>query len=93
MLSHLKQCRNNVATLCCAKNRRSFKGDVTRDDLQRRFLVQHSIAMLEQCWSHLKQRRNNVAALCCAKNRRCESSRLTSPSKVMLHETICNDDF
>ena len=43
--------------------------------------------------SHLKQRRNNVAAPCCAKNRRCESSRLTSPLKVMLHETICNDDF
>ena len=48
---------------------------------------------LQQCWSHLKQRCNNVAALCCAKNRRCESSRLTSPLKVMLHETICNDDF
>ena len=43
--------------------------------------------------SHLKQRRNNVAALCCAINRRRESSRVTSPLKVMLHETICNDDF
>ena len=26
-----------------------FKGDVTREDSQRRFLAQHSIAMLEQC--------------------------------------------
>ena len=28
---------------------------VTRDDSQRRFLVQHSIAMLEQCCNNLKQ--------------------------------------
>ena len=33
-----------------------LKGDVTRDDLQRRFLAQHSVAMLEQCC-------NNVATL------------------------------
>ena len=48
------------------------KGDVTRDDSQRRFLAQHSVVMLEQCCNH-------VARLCCEKNRRCESSRLTSP--------------
>ena len=29
------------------------KGDVTRDDSQRRFFAQHSIAMLEQCCNHL----------------------------------------
>ena len=56
-----------------------LKGHVTRDDLQRRFLAQHSVAMLEQCCNHSKQCRNNVARLCCAKNRRCESSRVTSP--------------
>ena len=55
------------------------KGDVTRDDSQRRFLAQHSVAMLEQCCNHSKQCRNNVATLCCAKNRPCESSRVTSP--------------
>ena len=55
------------------------KGDVTRDDSQRRFLAQHSVAMLEQCCNHSKQCRNNVATLCCAKNRRCKSSRVTSP--------------
>ena len=49
------------------------------DDLQRRFLGQHSVAMLVQCFNNSKQHRNNVATLCCAKNRRCESSRLTSP--------------
>ena len=54
-------------------------GDVTRDDSQRRFLAQHSVAILEQCCNHSKQCRNNVATLCCAKNRRCESSRVTSP--------------
>ena len=58
---------------------RTFKGDVKRDNTQRRFSAQHSVAMLEQCCSHLKQCRNNVTTLCCAKNRRCESSRVTSP--------------
>ena len=57
----------------------ALKGDVTRDDLQRRFLAQHSVAMLVQCCNNLKQHRNNVATLCCAKNLRCESPRLTSP--------------
>ena len=60
------------------KNNR-LKGDVTRDYSQRRFLAQHSVAMLEQCCNYSKQCRNNVATLCCAKNRRCESSRVTSP--------------
>ena len=55
------------------------KGDVTRDDSQRRFLAQHRVAMLEQCWSRSKQCCNNVATLCCAKNRRCELSLVTSP--------------
>ena len=55
------------------------KGDVTRDDLQRPFLAQHSVAMLEQCCNYSKQCRNNVTTLCCDKNRRCESSRVTSP--------------
>ena len=55
------------------------KGDVTRDDSQRRFLAQHGVEMLEQCCNYSKQCRNNVATPCCAKNRRCESSRVTSP--------------
>ena len=55
------------------------KGDLTRDDSQRRFLAQHSVAMLEQCCNHSKQCHNNVETLYCAKNRRCESSRVTSP--------------
>ena len=32
----------------------------TRHDSQRRFLAQHSVAMLEQCWNHSKQCRNNI---------------------------------
>ena len=71
-----KQCSNNVAALCCAKNRRfesspvisplqschfgKIKGVVTRDDSQRRFLAQHSAAMLEQCCNHSKQCSNAV---------------------------------
>ena len=55
------------------------KGDLTGDDSPRRFLAQHSVAMLEQCCNHWKQCHNNVATLYCAKNGRCESSRVTSP--------------
>ena len=55
------------------------KGDVTRDDSQRRFIAQHSFTILEQCYNHLKRCRNNVATLCGAKNRRRESSRVTLP--------------
>ena len=47
------------------KNNR-LKGDVTRDDSQRRVLAQHSVATLEQCCSYSKQCRNNVSTLCCA---------------------------
>ena len=53
------------------------KGNVTRDDLQRRFLAQHIVVTLEQCCKHSKQCRNQIATLGCTKNRRCESSRLT----------------
>ena len=35
--------------------------DVARGDSQRRFLAQHSVAMLEQCCNYSKQCRNNVA--------------------------------
>ena len=66
------------------------KGDVTRDDLQRPFLAQHSIAMLEQCCNYSKQCRNNVTTLCCDKNRRCESSRVTSPSAAKATITASN---
>ena len=52
----------------------AHKGDVTRHDSQRRFLAQHSVAMLEQCCNHSKQWLNNVATLCCPKNRLHESS-------------------
>ena len=38
----------------------AFKGDVTRDDSQRRFLAKHSVAMLEQCCNHSKQCCNPV---------------------------------
>ena len=60
-------------------NSQGLKGDVTRDDSQRRFLAQHSVAMLEQRCDYSKQCQNNVATLCCAKTRRCESSRVTLP--------------
>ena len=56
----------------------SRKTVVTRDDSQRRFLAQHSVAISEQCCVHSKQWLNNVATLCCAKNRRWESSRVTT---------------
>ena len=58
---------------------RCSKGDVTRNDLQRRFLEQHSVAtLLRHCFEYL-QHCSNIATMCCAKYRRCESSRVTSP--------------
>ena len=39
------------------------KGDVTRDDPQRRFSAQHIVAMLEQCWNNVGTIRNNVATM------------------------------
>ena len=55
------------------------KGDVTRNDSQRRFSAQQSVAMLQQCCNHSKQYRNNIATLHRTKNRRCALSRVTSP--------------
>ena len=71
--------RSSVSSFCTRRRRVAPCKGVTRDDSQRRFLAQHSVAMLEQCCNYSKQCRNNVATLCCAKNRRCESSRVTSP--------------
>ena len=65
-----------------------LKGDVTRGDLQQRFLAQHSVAMLEQCCNPSKQCGNNVAMLCCAKNHRCESSRVKSPYVLRRWQTF-----
>ena len=48
------------------KNNRP-KGDVTRDYSQRRFLAQHSVAILEQCCNYSIQCRNNFAMLCALK--------------------------
>ena len=57
-------------------------GDVTREDSQRRFLAQLSVAtLLRHCFEWL-QHCSNIAMLCCAKNRRCESSRVTSPLQL-----------
>ena len=55
---------------------RRLKGDVTRDDLQRRFLTQLIIStLLQHCFEGF-QHCSNIATLCCAKSRACESSRL-----------------
>ena len=37
-------------------------GDVTQDNLQRRFLAQHRVQMLEQCCNLSKWCRNNVVS-------------------------------
>ena len=55
------------------------KGDISRDDSQRRFLAQHSVATLLRHCFEWSQHCSNIAALCCAKNRRCESSRAPWP--------------
>ena len=63
----------------CNKEVSRFK--VTRDNLQRRFLAQHSVvSWLQQRCVALKivvaNRSVYIATLCCAKNRRCESFRV-----------------
>ena len=63
-LSIMNTFSQSLCTVCewlAAKG--PIKVDVTRDDLQRQFLVQHSVAMLEQCWNHSKECRNNIAML------------------------------
>ena len=52
------------------------KGDVTRDDSQRRFLAPHNVATL---FREQLQRCSNIATLCSTKNRRCKSFRVISP--------------
>ena len=60
---------------CCLVS----KGDVTRDDSQRRFLARHSVAtLLRHCFEWL-QHCSNIVTQCYAENRRCELSRVTSP--------------
>ena len=76
-----KKRKTNTVETNKQTKRKSYrsKGDVTWDDLQRRFLAQHRVQMLEQYCSHSKQCNNNVVTLCCAKNHRCESSQVTTP--------------
>ena len=58
---------------------RKSKGDVTRDDSQRRFSAQHSVTtLLRHCFEWL-QHCCSIATMSCAKNRCCESSGVTSP--------------
>ena len=92
--NHSKQCRNNVANLCCAKSCCCESSSLTSDTCNEQqteaatllktvktgmISAQHCVAILEQCCNHSKQCRNNVATLCCAKSCRCESSRVTLP--------------
>ena len=60
---------------------KTFCGDATLDDLQRRFLAQHSVATLLRHRFEWLQHCSSVATLCCAKirTRRFEWSRVTSP--------------
>ena len=69
-------------------NNMLVKRGVARYDLQRRFLAQHSGAMLEQCCNYPKQCRNNVATLSCAISRCCEPSRVTSPFKKLVNDSL-----
>ena len=58
---------------------KTFCGEAKRDDSQRRFLAQHSVAtLLLHCFEWL-QHCFSVAMLCCAKIRRFDSSPVTSP--------------
>ena len=69
---------------------RPSEGDVTRNDSQRWFLAQHSLAMLEQCCNYSKQCRNNVATLCFAKIASCNIT--FTPCKVILEIFACDSE-
>ena len=64
------------------------KGDIKRDDSQRRFLAQHSFATLLQHCFEWQQHCSNIATLFCAKNRRCESSRVTLTQAFTVSVTL-----
>ena len=68
--------------------KQQHKGDVTRNDSQRRFLAQLSVQMLE-CSLSKRCRWNNVV-MCCAKNRRCKIVPCNITLKQMKQQqTIC----
>ena len=50
-----------------------FKVMLARDDSQRPFSAQHSLAMLEQCCKHSKQCRNNAVVLFCTEKKKIKS--------------------
>ena len=62
-LSKSFRASHNSVSIQRRRRFREPKVDVTRDGSQRRFLAQHSVAMLEQCCNHSKQYRNNIATL------------------------------
>ena len=53
--------------------------DYIREDAQRRFLAQHSVAILLRYCLEWLHGCSYITTLCGAKNRRCVSSRATSP--------------
>ena len=87
--NYSEQCRNNVATRCCSKNRRCESSLVTsplkvvakQNEGQNQYpkvMFHRSIRNDDFKRNTSLEYWNNVAKLCCAKNRRCESSRVTS---------------
>ena len=68
----------------------NLKSDVARDDLQGRFLVQHSTTTLLQHYLEWLQHCSNIAMLYCAQNRLCVSSRVTSPLMFLAAEILGN---
>ena len=52
------------------------------------FLVQHSIAMFEQCGNHLKPCWNNVATLCCAALPWLQRTKQSTPLPSFLHSKL-----
>ena len=82
-----------ISTSCVSFLTRELKADVTRDDSQRRFLAQHSVATLLPHGFEWLQHCSNIAMLCCAKNRRCQSSCVTTmtatATKMAKKQQIC----
>ena len=68
----------NHCAVCFPIESHALKGDVTRDDSQRRVLAQQSAATLLRYFFEQLQHCPNIATLCCTKHRPCNSSHVTS---------------
>ena len=92
---HCESARTRLGTGQCNHQHMFFSGkdDVTRDDSQRRFLAQHSVAaLLRHCFEHF-QHCSNIEPLECS-SLRIVSCNTTLKRSLYIHDTsLCTHSF